>query len=137
MILKNSTSNRQARKQSNEDRSLNDRASTHEPLRILIVEDDNDARESLRDILELDSHVVSTAASATQALASVRSAQQIDVIILDRRLPEGLIDPFLPDIRNALPEADVIVVTGYADLEGTISALREGVSLLFRHCKGL
>ena len=39
------------------------------PLDILVIEDDADARDNLRDILELDDHRVTTAGSAAEALA--------------------------------------------------------------------
>ena len=39
------------------------------PLDILVIEDDADTRDNLRDILELDDHRVATAGSAAEAMA--------------------------------------------------------------------
>ena len=97
------------------------------PLDILVIEDDADARENLRDILELDDHRVATAGSAAEALARDDWAR-FAVIILDRRLPDATAEQLMPWLKAAAPGAAVIVVTGYADLQGAIAALRQGAT---------
>src|SRR4051794_6375036 len=94
---------------------------------ILVIEDDADARANLRDILELDGHRVATAGTAAEALARDDLAG-FSAIVLDRRLPDATADELLPKLRPAAPEAAVIIVTGYADLQGAIAALRHGAS---------
>lgn len=96
-------------------------------LRVLVIEDDPDARANLREILELDDHRVEESASAAEALAR-RDWPGIAAIILDRKLPDALADDLLPRLRQAAPEAAVLIVTGYADLHGAISALRQGAT---------
>jgi len=97
------------------------------PLEVLIVEDDLDARANLRDILELDGHRVWVAGSAAEARQQA-SLHTPSVVILDRRLPDGTADQVLPEIRERLPTAEVIVVTGFADMESTIAAIRHGAA---------
>ena len=97
------------------------------PLDILVIEDDADARENLRDILELDDHRVSTAGSAAEAMAR-DDWSRFAAIILDRRLPDATAEQLMPRLKAAAPDAAVIVVTGYADLQGAIAALRQGAS---------
>ena len=53
---------------------------------ILIVEDNDDAREALRMLLELDGHVVEAAAEGTQALEIARGKDP-DVALVDIGLP--------------------------------------------------
>jgi PAS domain S-box-containing protein len=96
-------------------------------LNILVIEDDPDTRANLRDILELDNHQVESAGSAAEALARSDWAS-ISAIILDRKLPDATADELLPRLRRAAPDAAVIVVTGYGDLQGAISALRQGAT---------
>ena len=98
-----------------------------DPLRLLVVEDDDDTRANLVDILELDRHLVSTAKSVATALQD-RDWSTIDGIILDRKLPDGSAETLLPKLREIAPQADVIIVTGFADLDGTITALRQGAA---------
>jgi PAS domain S-box-containing protein len=101
--------------------------STDAALDILVVEDDEDARENLRDILELEGHRVAVAGLAVEVLRRGDLAK-FPVIILDRRLPDATSDELLPTLRARVPEAAVVVVTGYSDLQGAVAALRQGAS---------
>ena len=92
-----------------------------------VIEDDPDTRANLSDILELDGFDVSAAGSAHEALA-FQHWQQISVVILDRKLPDANALELLPRIKQLAPAAAVVVVTGYADLDGAISALRDGAT---------
>jgi PAS domain S-box-containing protein len=96
-------------------------------LDILVIEDDADTRANLRDILELDGHHVVSAGTAADAFAR-EDLPGFSAVILDRRLPDGVADELLPLLHAAAPEADVIVVTGYSDLQGAIAALRQGAA---------
>lgn len=95
--------------------------------RILAIEDDADTRANLRDILELDGYEVDVASSVSEAL-NRNNWSDYTAILLDRRLPDGTAEELLPRLVQLAPRAGVVVVTGYADFEGTISALRAGVS---------
>jgi signal transduction histidine kinase len=97
------------------------------PTDVLVIEDDADTRANLRDILELDDHRVTEAATAAEALARDDWARYA-AIILDRRLPDASAEKLLPELRRRAPDAGVIVVTGYADLQGAINAVRHGAS---------
>jgi two-component system, LuxR family, sensor kinase FixL len=97
------------------------------PLDILVIEDDADTRDNLRDILELDDHRVATAGNAAEAMARDDWAR-FAAIILDRRLPDATAELLMPRVKAAAPDAAVIVVTGFADLQGAIAALRQGAS---------
>jgi two-component system NtrC family sensor kinase len=57
-----------------------------EPLRILIVEDEHDVRETLGDILTSESHNVELCASGADALQEL-AAGHFDLIISDLRMP--------------------------------------------------
>jgi len=92
-----------------------------------VIEDDDDARANLRDILELDDYGVDTAGSAAEAL-NQDDWSKFFAIILDRRLPDATANELLPQLKRLAPEAAVIIVTGYADLEGAIAALRQGAA---------
>jgi two-component system sensor kinase FixL len=97
------------------------------PLTILVVDDDADTRANLRDILELDEHRVETAATAAEALGR-GDWSSYSAIILDRKLPDGSADELLPRLRALAPNASVLIVTGHADLQGAIAAVRQGAA---------
>jgi signal transduction histidine kinase len=94
-------------------------------LDVLVIEDDADARANLRDILELDACRVATAGTATEALDR-RDWSRFTAILLDRKLPDGTAEELLPRLRQLAPQAQILVVTGYADVQGAIAALRSG-----------
>ena len=103
-------------------------AAVLQPLKILIVEDDEDARLGLADILELHDHRVQSLGAATPALEMGSRLAEFDVVLMDRKLPEGYVEDLLPRFREFAPRAEFIVVTGYADLDASLSALRQGVA---------
>jgi signal transduction histidine kinase len=96
-----------------------------EMRRILLLEDDLDTQENLRDILELDGYAVDVAAAMHDA-AHRAAWKTYQAIVLDRRLSDGFAEDLLPQVRELAPQAAVILVTGYPDLDSTISALRHG-----------
>jgi two-component system, LuxR family, sensor kinase FixL len=96
-------------------------------LRVLVIDDDADTRANLTDILELDGIQVETAGTAQEALAYSRW-DEIAAILLDRCLPDSNAEELLPRLRQLAPHADVLIVTGYADLQGALAALRQGAA---------
>ncbi len=98
-----------------------------ETLDLYIIEDDDDARQSLTDILELDDHRV-TSFSTARAAMEFDAFANVDVVLMDRKLPDGLAEDLLPRLKAQATGADFIVITGYADMNAAIAALREGVS---------
>ncbi len=97
------------------------------PGTILIVDDDADTRANLGDILALDGQPVETAGSAAEVLRRERWAE-VAAILLDRKLPDGTAEDLLPQLRRLAPDAAILIVTGHADLEGAIAALRQGAA---------
>jgi PAS domain S-box-containing protein len=97
-----------------------------ETLTIHIIEDDDDAREALKDILELDDHRVHSFPTANDAMEF--GFRGVDVVLVDRKLPDGLAEELLPRLNELAPRADFIVITAYGDMQAAIAALREGVS---------
>jgi signal transduction histidine kinase len=93
--------------------------------RLLIVEDDADTQSNLRDILELDGYEIDAVASLAQARQ--KDWRDFFAFVLDHRLPDGTAEDLLAEIHNSAPSAGILIVTGHADLGGTITALRHGV----------
>jgi two-component system, LuxR family, sensor kinase FixL len=92
---------------------------------ILVVDDELDVRSSLGRILRMEHYAVEEACS----LAELRARDDLDqfvCIILDRKLPDGMSDDVLAELSERAPDTAVLIITGYTDLEGTLSALRHG-----------
>ena len=93
---------------------------------IMIVEDNDDAREALRMLLELDGHVVEAAAEGVQALEIVRDKDP-DVALVDIGLPG--IDGFEVARRTRAADARrplLIALTGYGQPEDRRRATEAG-----------
>ncbi|HEY7156613.1 MAG TPA: ATP-binding protein [Gemmataceae bacterium] len=94
---------------------------------VLVVDDDPDTRSNLCDILELDHYRIETAGTAAEVLGR-NDWSRISVVLLDRRLPDSNADELLPRLRQLAPDTAILIVTGYADLQGAIAALRQGAA---------
>jgi PAS domain S-box-containing protein len=94
---------------------------------LFLVDDDADTRANLRDILELDGFTILEAGSAKELFA-LPGADKVALILLDRKLPDGDAERILPRIKKEMSQASVIVVTGHADIEGAVAALRQGAA---------
>lgn len=90
---------------------------------ILIVEDEEIIRSSLRKLLERNNYIVSDAVSVKAARESF-NLNSFDLIISDLRLPGGpgtdLINP-----ANCVP---VLVMTSYASLRSAVETMRQGAA---------
>jgi PAS domain S-box-containing protein len=100
--------------------------SLREP-QVFIVDDDEDTRSNLSDILELHGFRVRLAPSARQMLET-SDWPEVDVVLLDRRLPDGSPEQLLPLLKRCAPHAGTIIITGYADVEGAVACLRAGAA---------
>jgi PAS domain S-box-containing protein len=96
-------------------------------LSILIVEDNEDARESLALMMTLEGHAVRVAASGRKGLEAV-SAHPPDVVICDVGLPDLSGFEVIRAIRVAHPATGIfaIALTGYAQPEDREQALAAG-----------
>ena len=95
--------------------------------RILLVDDDLDAAELLRDLLAMRGHEVEVAADGEEALQSIRAARP-HLVLCDLGLPklDGL--GVAAEVRRdpALDEVVMVAVTGYARVEDRRAALAVG-----------
>ncbi|MGK0673480.1 MAG: sigma-54 dependent transcriptional regulator [Halothiobacillaceae bacterium] len=93
---------------------------------ILIVDDEPDIRESVRDILEDEGYSVAVAEGAAQAQAALQ-ARRADLILLDVWMPEmdgiGLLKYW--HAHGGLP-APVVMMSGHGTLETAVEAIRFG-----------
>jgi DNA-binding NarL/FixJ family response regulator len=98
-------------------------------VRILIVEDNAGYAEALETAISLiDGYMVrGCVASGAQALAFAQThSGEIDTVILDLRLPEGGGLEVLPELKQRLPAASVIVLTQSGKEHDVVQALSRG-----------
>ncbi len=100
---------------------------TAPPCRVLIIEDNSDAAESLRAALALRGHEVRVACSGLEGLDAARSFQP-DVLLCDIGLP--VIDGYEVARRfradERLKAVQLVAVTGYAAAQDCVRAQQAG-----------
>ena len=94
--------------------------------RVLLIDDEEEMRRSTAQALELSGLEVATFSSAERVLELVGYAFA-GVVVSDIRMPgmDGM--TLLQRIREVDPEVPVILVTGHADVQLAVSAMRAGV----------
>ena len=94
---------------------------------VLIVDDEAEIRESLESILREEDYLVTTAATAAEALELLRDAAY-DVVLLDIWLPDRDGLETLTEIRQMesanVPE--VIIISGHGTIEAAVRATKLG-----------
>ncbi|HZN51550.1 MAG TPA: sigma-54 dependent transcriptional regulator [Methylomirabilota bacterium] len=91
---------------------------------VLVVDDEESVRASVRAILEETCDVLE-AANGAQALDVLKS-REIDLVMLDQRMPgEPGID-VLPRIKAADPSTIVVIATAVRELRTAVEALKRG-----------
>ncbi|MFA5141208.1 MAG: response regulator [Elusimicrobiota bacterium] len=95
--------------------------------RILVVDDEEDMRMALGNILSRVGHQVYEAGDGRTALEFL-GRQPVDLVLLDIRMPgmDGV--QILRTLRESDRDTPVIMVTGYGSVESTVEVMRLGAS---------
>ncbi|MGQ9561162.1 MAG: response regulator [Candidatus Oleimicrobiaceae bacterium] len=93
--------------------------------RVLVVDDEQVMRDSLRAWLEDEGFEVATAEDALRALA-IAKEQHFDVAVVDIRMPgmDGIV--LQKKLREAQADLPVVIITAHATVETAVQAMREG-----------
>jgi DNA-binding NtrC family response regulator len=95
------------------------------PDRILVVDDAPDTVEVIRRNLEGEGYLVHSAGSVAEAL-EVLDRVPIDLVITDYKMPRVSGMELVRHVRENLDEVEVIMITGYASVEGAVAAVKTG-----------
>jgi nitrogen-specific signal transduction histidine kinase len=95
--------------------------------RVLIVDDEQAVRMTLQYVLADAGLSVVSAESGKLALELLRTrAAEIDVVLLDRSMPGGPGESFVPAIRELAPHARIIFLSG-GTVDGRLAAMVDAV----------
>ena len=97
----------------------------HIAHRILIIEDEDAFRESLKRVLLKEGYDVQAVDSAEEALPLI-AEKWCDLIITDIILPGQSGLECLKKCRQKNPDLIVIIMTAYATIESAVEAIRAG-----------
>jgi two-component system response regulator AtoC len=92
---------------------------------ILVVDDEEDLRQAIVEILTVDGFDVRGVASAEEALEML-SQTPFDVLITDNNLPGKSGVELLEETLSRYPETVGIVITGFGTIETAVHAIKKG-----------
>jgi len=102
-----------------------DRDLTDQPITVLVVDDEEGIRESMRMILK-DRCAVFTAKDEAEAIQRLQSNADVDIVALDIRLRDKSGIELLKTIKRIAPDVEVFLITGFPSIETAIRAMRFG-----------
>ncbi len=94
-------------------------------FRILVIDDEPEYREVLRNIFEINKYIVDTAESGEAALGMLENSDY-DLAVTDLLMTgmDGI--EFLKISKEKYPDLEVLIVTGYGSVKNAVEAMRFG-----------
>jgi len=98
---------------------------TKNSKRILLVDDEENARIALSRLLSREGYLVNTVANGYEALDYLRE-HDVNLIVTDINMPEMDGIAFLREASRSFPGINVIMITAYGGVESYIEAINLG-----------
>jgi DNA-binding NtrC family response regulator len=92
--------------------------------RILVVDDDENIRKTMKAILEDEGYIVDLAATGSEAIQKTKE-KAYNIALLDIRLPDMEGIELLKLIKDTVPHTRKIMVTGYPSMQNAVAALNK------------
>jgi len=92
---------------------------------ILVVDDEKNIREGLREALMLDGYDVLLAADGKEALGTLERGE-VDLVISDLKMPRLSGEELLRKVSAEFPTVPVIILTGHGTIESAVQAMHDG-----------
>ena len=92
--------------------------------RILVVNDDESIRNTMKAILKDEGYIVDSAATGSEAVQKTEETAY-NVVLIDIRLPDMDGVELLKLMKAAVPRTRKIMVTGYPSMHNAITALNK------------
>ena len=93
--------------------------------KILIIDDEEQLRKLLARIIALEGYEVAEAADCAGGLRMLRRYEP-DVVLCDVKLPDGNGVEMVERIKQAMPSAEVILLTAYGNIPDGVQAIKNG-----------
>jgi two-component system C4-dicarboxylate transport response regulator DctD len=107
------------------DRDQNKRLAPAARLPVVLVDDDDDLREVLAELLAEQGYEVLELGTAEEALSSPRLGEA-GVVLSDVRMPGMGGEALLSELQERHPELPVVMLTAHGDVPMAVRCLREG-----------
>lgn len=94
---------------------------------VLVVDDDDEMRALLTDVLRKDGYDVGEARDGAQAALALR-AREYDLVLIDKNMPGPSGLDLLPGLRRVCPRSQFIMMTAYGDVPSYMEAVEKGAA---------
>ncbi|MRS02122.1 response regulator, partial [bacterium] len=92
---------------------------------VLIVDDEESARQNIGEFLKAKGHEIIEAGTLADARERVKKGEG-DVILLDVQLPDGYGPNLIMETAMLAVRPPIIVITGFGDIETAVDAMKNG-----------
>lgn len=92
---------------------------------VLIVDDEESARQNIGEFLKSKGHEIIEAGSLAEARECVKKGEG-DIILLDVQLPDGYGPDLIVETAMMAVRPPIIVITGFGDIETAVAAMKNG-----------
>lgn len=96
-----------------------------QPKRILVVDDEENARLGLSRLLAKEGFIVDSVSNGFEALNYLRQ-QDVNLIVTDINMPGMNGIAFLRELNKSFPQSNVIMITAYGGIESYIESMNLG-----------
>lgn len=93
--------------------------------KILVIDDERPIRNALRDILEYEKFAISEAADGAEGLELLKKSTY-DLVLCDIKMPKMDGIEVLEKIMEIQPDVPVIMISGHADIDTAVGAIKKG-----------
>ncbi len=93
--------------------------------RILVVDDQQAIRKTLRDILEFEKYTVDEAVDGLDCMVKLKKAAY-DVVVMDIKMPKMDGMEALERVQMLAPDTPVIMISGHANIDTAVEAVKKG-----------
>ena len=95
------------------------------PAKILVVDDEQSIRRTLREILEFEKYQVDEAGDGLECLTRLKTSKY-DVVICDIKMPKMDGMDALERIQIISPDTPVVMISGHANIDTAVDAVKKG-----------
>jgi len=93
--------------------------------KVLIVDDEQSIRRTLREILEFEKYTVDEASDGLECLVKLKRSKY-DVVIMDIKMPKMDGMDALERIQLLAPDTPVVMISGHANIDTAVDAVKKG-----------
>jgi len=96
-------------------------------MNVLLIEDDDSSRKSMKRFMESKGFSVTTSKNGKEALGELENGE-IQLIVSDKKMPQMSGIEFLKKIREDGIKIPVIILTAFGDIDSAVNAMQLGAS---------